>query len=261
MKVKDFMEMANGKVDHAFAKIKRKALKAAPVFAAALPGGAAIATYLYAYNQHLNSLYYSVDALGHAAESQAYENLANYIFDYQRAIAIQDEKEIERTQIIVQNMFAPQNGDVSIVERLVGEEGRDNLLNMMSDMNARTLDETAQMLGLKDAEELIAKMSQDPTFEQSTRDLFCDNLYESVAEEQFNLGMEGSYLSDINMECNEALQNMAQASEQATFGTGLGVALTTATMAVSMVLVHKTKKKAQKLESEVKAEKEEDLSR
>ena len=257
MKVKDFMKMANGKVDQAFAKIKRKALKAAPVFAAALPGGAAIATYLYAYNQHLDSLRYGMEALGHAGEIQAYTTFANHIFDYQRAIATQNPKEIERAEQVIQTL----TGDANLVERVIGKEGYNDLMNMYHNMNTETVSETLQMLGLKDAYELEEKMIQDPVFAESAKNLFCDNLYDAVAEEEFKMGMEGTHLGDMSMEYNEALQNMAEASDQATFGTGVGVALTAATMAVSMVLVHKTKQKAKKLDAEVKAEKEEDLSR
>ena len=233
MEIKKFLEHTNDSIKKTFEKIKRKALIAAPAMALALPGGATIAILLYGFAEtHLSN--------------QKMQNLANLAFDYNNTLIINNQEQIATTQTAVKNMLLEQEEDFVT---LLGEDGYDKIFNQIETADTHMLEETAQMMGMKDASELTVTMTdQSPYIELTARRMYLDNLYDEVGFEPLVPMAQDRMMADI--EFTDIMTQVSETTNQTNLGTGIGVALTAATMAVSMVLVHKQQKKAQRLENE-----------
>ena len=253
MKDKEVMKKLGAEIDKEFEKIKRKALKIAPFFASALPGGATLATALYAYNQNLMANEYARQAVMHEADAEALESFANSALDYVRAVAIGDEKEIERTGVYFNQLFSKDNLDnVSLLERYCGEEGKDFIINLVGNVDKKALDEIADKFGFESGTDLAYKMSDNPQLVEKVRADYMGSLYNHVEDARINL-WEAEPIQEHKAQANEAWDNYIDATDNVAMGSGLGVLLSTVTMAVTMGVVHHHKKYVEKLEAEEKA--------
>ena len=228
MNTKEIIEQANKTVKNTFEKVKRKAILAAPAFAMLLPAGGAIACYFECAAQS----YFAVDQANRAFKQAGYARADS-------------EQELEDVVEVLRDL------DDNFIPEYDGYYG-------WGDEQFRALRETAEMMGCKDLEELKSLINKNPELEENMRALYKDNLIDATLEIQHERDysdniFDGHYADSNWHYFEENVAGAGEALDSALFNGGVGVALTAATMAVSIALSKRQHKKAQKLEQEAKA--------
>jgi len=246
MDIKEVLKETEQTTNKAMAAIKRKALKIAPVFALAIPGGGALVAAFQTYNASRHVWAGQALAGGAMERIKEIEEAENWIFEFAKATAAGDEaKREELNNLYIANVESGKWAE--------GTELFNHIENIGLTIDAEAMEDTAQMLGYSSKEELVVAM-QDPVVADAVKDFYADNLYE-ITSEQSAETLAGGQFADYDAPMwntyEGAVEYANSALDVTQFGIGLTAALSAATMAVSMYLLHRGKKKLQKMEAEI----------